>query len=202
MSMVSATTMLDRKTFLIKERVAFLKLSDAFDIYDPASGSQIGIAREKVSLLVKLARLLISKRLMPTTLEVREREDGPLAMSLRRGVAFLHAHVSVRDAVGQEIGRFKSKLFSIGGGFHVLDPQGNEVADIKGDWKGWNFRFLSADGSELGKVTKKWAGIGKEFFTSADNYMIALDEHRHLPRESAMLLLAAGLAIDSVYKEK
>ena len=58
------------------------------------------------------------------------------------------------------------------------------------------------DGGELGRVTKKWGGLGKELLTSADNYIIALAEDRQLPRNTAMLLLAAGLAIDIVYKEK
>jgi hypothetical protein len=84
----------------------------------------------------------------------------------------------------------------------VFDAQQQPVAEVKGDWKGWNFRFLAPDGSELGKVTKKWAGLGKELLTSADNYIIALAEGRQLPRNAAMLLLAAGLAIDTVYKEK
>jgi hypothetical protein len=51
--------------------VGFLKLVDTFDIYDPATGAQIGIARERVSWLVKLLRLLITKRLLPTLVEVR-----------------------------------------------------------------------------------------------------------------------------------
>ena len=112
------------------------------------------------------------------------------------------ARISVTDQVGREIGRFRSKAFSLGGGFWVLDPQDNRVAEVKGDWKGWNFRFLTEDGQELGKVTKKWAGIGKELFTSADNYMIALDETRKLPPDTSALLLAAGIAIDTVYKER
>jgi uncharacterized protein YxjI len=194
--------MLDRRTLLIKERVGFLKLVDAFDIYDPATGAQVGIARENVSVLLKLLRLLINKRLLPTRVEVRERDDTPVLMTLRRGVALIHACVSVRDASDTEIGLFKSKFFSIGGGFHVLDAQKQPIAEVKGDWKGWNFKFLAPDGSELGTVTKKWAGLGKELLTSADNYIIALTDSRQLPRNTAMLLLAAGLAIDTVYKEK
>ena len=54
--------------------------------------------------------------------------------------------------------------------------------------------------NEIGNITKKWAGIGKELFTSADNYIIALN-HEPAP-EKAILLLAAGLAVDTVYKEK
>jgi len=193
--------MLNRKTFLVKERVGFLKLVDTFDIYDPATGGQIGVARERVSPLIKVLRFLISKRLLPTLVEVREREDGPVVLSIRRGATLLRSHVTVRDQVGKDVGRFKSKLFSLGGGFDVVDAFGKPVAEIKGDWKGWNFRFLAADGTEIGKVTKKWAGFGKEFLTSADNYIIALDETRSLSPDDSALLLAAGLAIDTVYKE-
>jgi len=193
---------LDRKTFLVKERVAFLKLVDTFDIYDPATGAQIGIAHERVSPWFKVLRLVINKRLLPTLVEVRERDDGPVILSLRRGAGLLHAHVTVRDRVGKELGRFKSKLFSLGGGFHVLDSLENPVAEVKGDWKGWNFRFIAADGRELGRVTKKWAGIGKELFTSADNYVIALDQSHPLVPDVTSLLLAAGLAIDIVFKER
>jgi uncharacterized protein YxjI len=194
--------MLDRKMLLIKERVGFLKLVDTFDIYDPVTGAQIGIARETAGVLLKLVRLLISKHLLPALVEVRERDDTPVLMTLRRGFTFLRASVSVRDGMNMEVGLLKSKLFSIGGGFHVLDAQQQPIAEVKGDWKGWNFRFLAPDGSELGTVTKKWAGLGKELLTSADNYIIALAEGRQLPRNTAMLLLAAGLAIDTVYKEK
>ncbi|HOY10682.1 MAG TPA: phospholipid scramblase-related protein, partial [Candidatus Omnitrophota bacterium] len=65
---------------------------------------------------------------------------------------------------------------------------------------GWHFRFLDKAENEIGTITKKWAGIGKEFFTSADNYIIALN-HEPEPQK-AVLLLAAGLAVDIIYKEK
>jgi uncharacterized protein YxjI len=133
---------------------------------------------------------------------VRERDDTPVLMTLRRGASLLLARVRVLDGMDTEIGLFKSKLFSLGGGFDVLDAQQQPIAEVKGDWKGWNFRFLAPDGAELGRVTKKWGGLGKELLTSADNYVIDLAGDRHLPRNTAMLLLAAGLAIDIVYKEK
>ena len=82
----------------------------------------------------------------------------------------------------------------------AITAAGSEVALLKGDWKGWNFRLLDKSEKELGTVTKKWAGIGKELFTTADNYIISLNEE---PSPAmAILLLAAGLAVDTVYKEK
>ena len=62
-------------------------------------------------------------------------------------------------------------------------------------------RFLSKSGREIGTVTKKWAGLGKELFTSADNYVIALTDLKGASPAASALLLAAGLAIDIVFKE-
>jgi uncharacterized protein YxjI len=110
------------------------------------------------------------------------------------------SQVTVQSQTG-ELGRFKAKPFALRAGFRVFDTSERQVAEIKGDWKGWNFRFLNADGAEIGKVTKQWAGLGKELFTSADNYVIALDERLPMAADAAALLLAAGLAIDTVYNE-
>ncbi|MEQ1853333.1 MAG: phospholipid scramblase-related protein, partial [Chthoniobacteraceae bacterium] len=59
-------------------------------------------------------------------------------------------------------------------------------------------RFSASNGTELGVVSRKWGGVAKELLTSADNYVVAV--HQPDPA-AAMLLLAAGLAIDTVYKE-
>ena len=97
------------------------------------------------------------------------------------------------------MGRFKSKLVGLGISFRVLDPSGKDMALVKGDWKGWNFSFLDSSEKEIGTITKKWSGLGKEWFTSADNYFIALNDQ---PEPAvAVLLLAAGLSVDTIYKE-
>jgi uncharacterized protein YxjI len=82
----------------------------------------------------------------------------------------------------------------------VFNHADAQVAEVKGDWKGWNFKYLDAAGKEIGTVTKKWAGLGKELFTSADNYVINVADGQSA--DFMALLLAAGIAIDTVYKEK
>src|SRR4029077_15900288 len=96
---------------------------------------------------------------------------------------------------------FKSKILSMGGGFFVFNDHDQQFAEVKGDWKGWNFKVITHDGQTIGTVTKKWAGIGKELFTSADTYVIALEPGAPDDDPSRILLLAAGLAIDTVFKE-
>jgi hypothetical protein len=39
-------SLLNHRVFLVKERVATLKLTDTYDIFDPATNRQIGIAKE------------------------------------------------------------------------------------------------------------------------------------------------------------
>ncbi len=61
---------------------------------------------------------------------------------------------------------------------------------------------VDASGDELGVITKKWAGMAKEFFTTADNDMISMSDHPAAANISSALVLAAGLAIDIVFKEQ
>jgi len=76
-----------QKTFLVKERVGVLKLTDTFDIFDPQTGGQIALAIEQISTVAKPARIFINKRFLPTTLVVRHQNGvGDVWMSLRRGV--------------------------------------------------------------------------------------------------------------------
>jgi len=194
-------SLLERTTFFVKERVAVLKLTDIYDIFDPATGQLIAIAKEEPPVWAKWLRLVINKSQMPTAINIYETEGQPAVVSVRRGFTFIRSKVRVVAGDGRNLGYFRSKLISIGGGFHVFDSQDHQVAEVKGNWKGWDFRFLNKSGREIGTVTKKWAGLGRELFTSADNYIISLSDLSGASADASALLLAAGLAIDIVYKE-
>jgi uncharacterized protein YxjI len=196
--------MLDKHTYFIRERVGFLKLADTYDILDPETKEQVGIAQERPGWLIHLLRFFVNKKMLPTKVFVYEGltagDESRLLFSIQRGPALFRSKVNLLDRNGKLIGRFQSKLFSLGGAFRVFDAEGNEAALVKGDWKGWNFQFLDKSQKELGCVTKKWAGIGKELFTSADSYIITLTDE--CSPAKAVLLLAAGLAVDTVFKER
>lgn len=193
--------MLGRNQYFIREHVGMFKLTDTYDILDPETQQQIGVAKEEISGLMHVLRFLINKQFLPTTVNVYEGANAETAMrlfSIKRGFTFLRSRVDVVDAQGEVVGWFKSKFLSLGGAFRVFDKNDREVARVKGDWKGWNFKFLMGE-QEIGCVTKKWSGLGKELFTSADNYIISLNGDPNPAK--AVLLLAAGLAIDTIYKE-
>ena len=195
--------MLNRQSYFIREHVGLMKLSETYDILDPETQEPLGIAKEKPGTLLHILRLFINKKLLPTKVFIYEGSDpndeSKMLFSIRKGGMFFRTRVNICNPEGTVVGWLKSKMFSLGGAFRVFDANGEEVALVKGDWKGWNFKFLDQKKNELGSITKKWAGVGKELFTSADNYIISLND---LPSPGkAILLLAAGLAVDTVYKE-
>jgi len=90
---------------------------------------------------------------------------------------------------------------SIGGKFEVLDASERPLCMLKGKWTSWDFKFVSNDNKEFASVTKKWAGFGKEFFTSADNYVLQISNEVPQDHPLRQLILAAVMCIDLVLKE-
>jgi len=196
--------MLEHNTFVIKEKVKIISNVQSYDIFDDA-GELLGTGQETIGVLTQLCRWFMSKQFLPTRLEVREKPDDSLVFAIRRGWYLFRSRVEVVDAQGELIGYFKSKFFTISGGFHVYDKDDKHFADVKGKLLGWNYRFLSPDHKvEMGQVSKKLGAIGilKEMFTSADTFAVQVNEDLGDEPMAKMLILAATLAIDLIYKSE
>jgi uncharacterized protein YxjI len=194
--------MLELQHFFIREQVAFLKTTDVYDILNADTQQPVGVAKEEPGALVAALRWVLSKKLMPTTVVVRELPGDNVVFTIKKPVALFRHRVDVLDADGKRLGYFKSKLFSLGGGFYVYDDKDQLFAEIKGKWHGFEFKFVDAQGGELGAVTKKWGGLAKELFTTADNYVVTISDDLADQKVAKILLLAAALAIDIVYYEQ
>ncbi|HUF28514.1 MAG TPA: phospholipid scramblase-related protein [Gemmatimonadaceae bacterium] len=189
-----------QNTLLVKEHIGAFKAANNFDVYDPASGALVLLAREEaLGWLTKLMRFTDSKRYTPFDLTVRT-PSGEIVARVSRGVAFLRSTVQVRDGNGQVLGCFRQRLLSLGGAFDLVDPGGRVLGTVRGKWTGWDFRFASGN-DELARVSKRWAGIGKEMLTTADNYVLEIAATVPATGPARPLIIAAALCIDMVLKE-
>ena len=125
---------------------------------------------------------------------------GEKVLSVKRGVSIFLSTVEVFDEKDQLVGKFKQKFFTIGGKFDVLDANERTLCTLKGKWTSWDFKFVK-DNVEFAHVSKKWAGLSKELFTSADNYILKIDEKVPADNPIRVLILAAVMCIDMVLKE-
>jgi uncharacterized protein YxjI len=191
---------LNRNLFFIREEPGLLRPANNCDILDPETGRVIMECREQDLKGIRLfLRFSEMKRTTPFDIRVRT-PDGQPVLSVRRGVPIVVSMVRVFDEDDVLLGGFRQKLFSVSGAFDVLDAADQPVCRIKGGFSGWNFAFLGPDDVELAHVTKKWAGLGKELFTSADDYVLQIDEV--VPRDSAIrqLILASVICISLIVK--
>jgi len=192
--------LLNRNLYLVKEHLGIFKAANNFDILDPETNQIILLCREdNLGFFTKLFRFSDYKRMTPFDIEIRT-ESGHKILTVKRGVSFFLSKVSVYDEKDNLVGLFKQKFFSIGGKFDVLDTNENVVCTLKGKWTSWDFRFMKDD-VELAHVAKKWAGFGKELFTSADNYMLQINDQVPADNPVRILILAAVMCIDMVLKE-
>jgi uncharacterized protein YxjI len=191
---------LDKNLFFVKEHVGIFKASNNYDIHDPATSQIILNCREEnLGFFTKMLRFTDYKRMTPFHVVISTPE-GEKLITVKRGVSIFLSTVEVLDEKGELVGKFKQKFFSIGGKFNVLDANDNVLCTLKGKWTSWDFRFIK-DEQEFAQVSKKWAGLGREMFTSADNYMLEIDEKVPAGNKLRLLILAAVMCIDMVLKE-
>ena len=191
---------LNRNTFFVKEHVGLFKAANEFDILDPETSQPLIHCREpKLGLVTKLFRFSDYKRMTPFDVHLTT-PDGEPVLRVTRGVSIFLSKVKVRDEDDQTVGGFKQKLFTIGGKFDVLDDTDQLICTLKGKWTSWDFRFVNGE-TEYARVTKKWAGLGKELLTSADNYVLEISADVEADHPVRILILAAVMCIDMVLKE-
>lgn len=191
---------LSRNLFFVKEHVGWFKAANNYDILDPNTNQVIMNCREeKLGIFTKMLRFSDYKRMTPFEVTIRT-PDGAPVLTVKRGVSIFLSKVDVLNENSERVGGFKQKFFSIGGAFSVLGSNDQIVCELKGKWTSWEFTFKSGD-FELAKVSKKWAGFGKELFTSADNYMLQISDQVPADNPVRMLIVGAVMCIDLVLKE-
>jgi uncharacterized protein YxjI len=199
-SVASMHPALSRNLYLVKEHVGMFKAANNYDIVDPATGETVLLCREEqLGLFTRVLRFTDYKRMTPFHVQVRTPSGEPV-LSVRRGISFWLSKVKVLDEDGDQVGGFKQKFFSIGGAFQVLDEDDRPLCDLQGKWTSWEYSFKTGS-TEFARVTKKWAGLGKELFTTADNYMLEISDDVPPEHPSRQLILGAVMCIDLVLKE-
>lgn len=184
--------------YFIDEKVAFLKFHNEYKVYDNTA-TQVGTIVQRVSGWHKFLRLFLNKALFPFTLEVIDNNEKVL-VTIRRGWTFWLSRIDILGAEGAPVGFIKQKFRLLKPRFQIFGTEGEQIAEINGDWKAWNFGITGAAGNPIGSISKKWAGVAKEFFTSADKYYVTIDP-AYAEDRNKIAIVATAITIDMVLKE-
>jgi len=194
-------SILSRNLFLVKEHVGYFKAANNYDILDPESSDVILECREdNLGFFTKIFRFTKYKTNTPFNIEIRTPSGEPV-IRVSRGVSFFLSKVDVWDEKGQRIGGFKQKFFTLGGAFNVLGADDQPLCQLKGKWTSWEFSFIAGE-TELAKVSKKWGSLGRQLFTSADDYILEISDEVPSDNPVRQLILGAVMCIDMVLHER
>ena len=185
-------------TFVIDEKIATFKLSNAYKVYN-GEGLEIGAIQEHKPFLYILLGMALPEGMVPFELNILN-NDGKRIAQLKRGLTFFMSKVQIFNEAGAPIGSFKQKFTLLKPKFTLVDNLGHELATIKGDWKAWNFEITDAAGQKIGTIDKKWNGMAKELFTTADKYAVNI-QSSVTDENTRVAVASVAAAIDMILKE-
>jgi len=189
-----------KNTFLVKEKIGMFKASNNFEVLNPENGSQMMTCTEpSLGFFTKLFRFTDYKKLTPFDMHINDNQ-GKKILNIKRGITFFRSDIEVFNDSNKLIGTFKQKFFSFSGKFEIHDQNDKHLCTLQGKWTGWDFKFIQNE-KEIATVSKKWSGLGKEFFTSADNYVLNINNTIEPENPIRPLIFAAVFCIDMVFKE-
>jgi uncharacterized protein YxjI len=184
--------------YFIDEKVAFFKFTNAYKVYNSA-GDAIGAIKQTMPAFQKVLSLFLNKAFFPFRLDILDAEETVLA-TIKRGWTFFMSRIEVLDSRGALIARIRQRFKFFKPAFTIFDDRDAPLASITGDWKAWNFTITGSDGGSLGTITKKWAGLLKEAFTTADKYIVSVNPGIGVDAKK-IAIVSTAITIDMVLKE-
>jgi uncharacterized protein YxjI len=186
--------LLTRSVLVINQKAKLIELTDEYRIRDE-EGNDIGYIREGGQSAVKKAVRLVSDldQFFTHRLAVYDR-DGTKVVELLRPRKVMKSRVEITDGEGWPVGTivqhnvFGKKRFALEG------ATGETLGAINAEnWRAWDFAIEDASGAAVGRITKKWGGLLKEGFTTADNYVLEISGAVSPGLRLMMLGSAAGV---------
>ena len=183
---------------MVSQKTKLIELTNEYAVFD-ASGQQVGAVVEVGQSQLKKAVRFVSNfdQFLTHHLEVRDAR-GPVLI-LTRPAKVMKSRVLVQRPDGSPIGEIvQANVF--GKIRFDLVADGQLVGAIQAEnWRAWDFAITDAAGTEVARITKKWEGLARTMFTTADRYVVLV--HYRLPEPLASMVVASALTVDTALKQ-
>lgn len=192
--------LLSHDVLVFSQKAKVIEMTDEYRILDDA-GNEIGTIREVGQSTTKKALRLFSgvDQFLTHKLGVFDGDDQ-LVLMLERPAKLMKSTIKVSDAEGTERGAILQDNVVGPKRFALVDGGGDRIGSIDGEnWISWDFAIHDSPGAEVGRITKEWAGILKEGYTTADDYLLQIEAE--VSPDLRLLMFASGAGIDLALKQ-
>ncbi len=195
-------TLFTEPVLVVNQKAKLFETKSEYGVYNQ-QGQKVGSVRE---VGISLTRLAMGGNDGTRRLQIVD-TNGRVLMTLTRPAKILKSKIIVMRADGTQVGQIVQEnvgvLAGLSSRFSIrfrLESGGQRLGSINAEsWRAWDFNIQDRAGTEIARITKTWAGLAKEWFTKADNYV--LEVHRPLEEPLRSLVVAAALAVDTALKQ-
>jgi uncharacterized protein YxjI len=194
---VSNLLQLDR--MFVRQKAKLIELNNEYAVLDE-NGNQVGaVIQEGQSKLKKAMRFVSNVDQFLTHQLAIWDAQGVRILTLVRPGKIMKSKVQVSDGSGRPVGTIVQQ--NVFGKIRFgLEGNGASLGEIRAEnWRAWNFSIVDHTGTERARITKKWEGLGRAMFTTADHYMVEMDPS--ISGDFRLLVLAAALGVDTALKQ-
>jgi uncharacterized protein YxjI len=192
--------LLSTDVLVISQKPKFVEMTNEYAISD-GDGKPLGVIRQEgQSKARKFLRLVTSvDQFLKHRLAVYD-DSGEKVLELVRPAKVFKSTVEVRDGDGAPIGKIVQENVVGKKRFRLEGPTDEPLGSIDAEnWRSWDFAIRDVEGNEVGRITKKWAGILREGFTTADNYLLNISAPVSPGFRAVIVASAAG--VDTALKQ-
>ena len=196
----SVSDLLSRNLLVINQKAKLIELTDEYRVRDE-EGNDIGYIREEgQSTLRKAARLLTDLDQFFSHRLAMYDKDGTKVVELLRPRKMLKSRVEITDGEGRPVGVLVQQNILGKKRFGIESATGEQLGQINAEnWRAWDFAIADATGQEVGRITKKWAGLLREGFTTADNYVLEITGE--VSKDLRLMMLGSAAGVDLALKQ-
>jgi uncharacterized protein YxjI len=188
--------LLGHDVLVISQKAKVIEMTDEYRVFDDA-GTEIGAIREVEQSTTRKAVRLFSgvDQFLTHKLGVFDSE-GRQVLLLERPAKLMKSKIKVSDPEGTERGAILQGNVVGKKHFALVDGRGDRIGSIDGEnWMSWDFAIHDRTGAEVGRITKQWAGILREGYTTADTYILQIEAEVSPDLRLLMFASAAGLDV-------
>ena len=194
------SNLLSYNRIFVNQKGKLIEVTNEYHIRDE-NGNDIGMIRQEgQNALKKVLRLFSKLDQYFTHHYAVYDESGAPVMRMTRPRKFMKSRVLVAHGHGRPAGEIVQENVFGKIRFGIQDPAGAPLGQIRAEnWRAWNFAIVDTNEQERARITKKWAGLVKAAFTTADNYMLDVDPT--LKGDLQFMTFASAAAFDTALKQ-
>lgn len=192
--------LLQRERLIIQQKGKLIELTQEFKIRDE-EGNEIGVIRQEGQSFLKKAVRLVSSldQFFTHTLAVYDNANNKV-LQVTRPRKIFKSRLLVEDGSGRAAGQIVQQNVFGKIRFDLVGSDGQSLGQIRAEnWRAWNFALVDTNEQEIGRITKKWAGLAKALFTQSDNYVLEIQPSA--TGDLRLLALASAAGVDLALKQ-